>query len=111
MNEHLRIIKGLEMLLSNDQYLLSIPTSERSITHKLGEYYQRLFYEWNVDCEYNKNLNNPKGITINPQEFIHKMANYLESQYVRDDTSNLLKNEFTIDELKSLEKDLRKKTT
>jgi len=47
-----KILKGLELLLKNDGFLLEKNINERSITHKLGEYYQQLFPEWNVDCEF-----------------------------------------------------------
>ena len=46
------------MLFRNDLFLLQAHASERSIAHKLGEYLQILFPDWNVDCEYNlKGLN------------------------------------------------------
>ena len=34
--------------------LLEADANERSITHKLAEYLQGVFPEWNVDCEYNR---------------------------------------------------------
>ena len=51
---------GLDMLYENDQYLISIEgghhVSERSIAHKLGCYLSNLINEYNVDCEFNRNL-------------------------------------------------------
>lgn len=48
---------SLEILLTNDSFLLQKVGSERSVAHKLAEYLQLLFLDWNVDCEYNrKNL-------------------------------------------------------
>jgi len=70
-----KILNGLDLLIARDNYLLSVDANERSITHKLGEYYQQLFLEWNVDCEYNKNLLDPKIIQIDPRDFLKKMAN------------------------------------
>jgi len=49
-------------LLANDQYLLKADANERSITHKLAEYLQTEFSDWNVDCEYNRNGMNIKRL-------------------------------------------------
>ena len=44
----------LGMLYKNDGFLLENMVHERSISHKLAEYLQDYFPDWNVDCEYNK---------------------------------------------------------
>jgi hypothetical protein len=49
-----KLIAAIEQLLCVDPYLLQNNLSERSITHKLGEYLQQKFPDHNVDCEYNK---------------------------------------------------------
>lgn len=77
--DNFRIQNGLISLLIFDEYLLVNNLSERAITHKLAEHYQRLFHEWNVDCEYNRNLGGPKIISINPRKILDTMANKLES--------------------------------
>ena len=41
-------------LLARDRHLLNADANERSITHKLAEYLQLEFKEWDVDCEYNR---------------------------------------------------------
>ena len=69
-----KIKQGLNVLLTRDSYLLINDVSERSITHKLGEYYQYIFPEWNVDCEYNKFLGGPKTLGMN----IHALLNSME---------------------------------
>lgn len=70
---------GLRLLIERDHYLLEKALSERSITHKLGEYYQHIFGEsWNVDCEYNKNCGQPKTFSIAPEELLRQMAATLE---------------------------------
>lgn len=46
----------LKELLEKDFLLLRHNVSERSITHKLGEYLQIRFSKLNVDCEYNRNV-------------------------------------------------------
>lgn len=50
-------------LLSNDMNLFSVDANERSITHKLAEYLQAEFTDWNVDCEYNRNGLAPKKLS------------------------------------------------
>jgi len=45
---------SLEVLFKNDLFLIENLVHERSIAHKLAEYLQHEFPDWNVDCEYNK---------------------------------------------------------
>jgi len=73
---HSRIEKALLLLYKNDHFLITNCTAERSITHKLAEYIQQFFPEWNVDCEYNRRgENRPKAIpsqeTSYPDIIIH----------------------------------------
>lgn len=44
----------IDKLIDFDAFLLKENVNERSITHKLAEYLQQEFKDWNVDCEYNK---------------------------------------------------------
>lgn len=62
--EHIKIkiINAYKSLLKNDSYLLATDVNERSITHKLAEYLQVEFSEYNVDCEYNRNGLDVKGL-------------------------------------------------
>ena len=50
--------KAIEKVVTKDKYLLLHNLSERTITHKLAEYLQPLFSDFNVDCEYNRNADN-----------------------------------------------------
>jgi hypothetical protein len=50
-----RLNSSIECLLARDRALLEFDVNERSITHKLAEYLQTFFPEYNVDCEYNRN--------------------------------------------------------
>jgi len=52
--------RAIKSLLLNDSFLLEIDVHERSISHKLAEYLQREFSGWNVDCEYDRNMENVK---------------------------------------------------
>ncbi|MDO8869526.1 MAG: hypothetical protein Q7V10_02125 [Methanobacteriaceae archaeon] len=49
-----KVEKSIKLLLKNDSFLLHSNAHERSITHKLAEYLQSEFIEFNVDCEYNR---------------------------------------------------------
>ncbi len=51
---------AIESLFSNDNWLLEKDLSERSISHKLAEYLQPLFLDYNVDCEYNGDIDRDK---------------------------------------------------
>ncbi len=78
MNDFTKIKLGLDFLIKRDDYLLENKVSERAITHKLGEYYQYIFDEWNVDCEYNLNLRKPADIKIKAQKLLTEMASYID---------------------------------
>jgi len=50
------LIISLKKLTENDQFLLVHDVSERSISHKLGVYLSQYFKDFDVDCEYNSNV-------------------------------------------------------
>lgn len=106
-----RVYNGLVSLLIFDHYLLQMNLSERSITHKLAEHYQHLFHEWNVDCEYNRNLDGPKEILIDPRKILQAMANKLEeSGYLLDMKPVTLHDKAAVKlQMKELERQLRDK--
>ncbi|AXV40393.1 hypothetical protein [Methanobacterium sp. BAmetb5] len=52
-----KVISSINKLMDFDSCLLNENANERSITHKLAEYLQQEFKEWNVDCEYNRMVN------------------------------------------------------
>ena len=56
--------KALMRLADDDSYLFRRDLHERTITHKLAEYLQPLFPEWNVDCEYNRDGHEPKRVNL-----------------------------------------------
>jgi hypothetical protein len=57
-----RVGVALGMLMKNDSSLLKLRVNERAIAHKLAEYLQMQFPDWNVDCEYNKMGDLPKEL-------------------------------------------------
>lgn len=66
---------SINKLFENDKWLIENDLSEQSISHKLGEYLQTNFMEFNVDCEYNGNIDEERGrkrITIIKRELEEK---------------------------------------
>ncbi len=53
---------SLQKLRKSDRHLLDINVNERTITHKLAEYLQQHFPDFNVDCEFNRYRNYIKRI-------------------------------------------------
>ena len=67
---------------NNDQYLISngerYYVSERSIAHKLGCYLSQLIQEYDVDCEFSRDLDAIKQMgcdKIVPDIIVHKRGN------------------------------------
>lgn len=56
-DDELKIKGALKMLHDNDCYLLMNNCTERAIAFKLAMYLQIQFKEYDVDCEYNLNIN------------------------------------------------------
>ncbi|MCK4953258.1 hypothetical protein KAS14_05700 [Candidatus Bathyarchaeota archaeon] len=71
---------ALGILLKHDSSLLKNDVNERSISHKLAEYLQRQFPDWNVDCEYNR-----KGIEIKLLNKIQECEKHKASDRVNPD--------------------------
>ena len=59
---HALIEAALRRFIKEDKHLSELDVNERSQTHKLAEYIQNLIPEYNVDCEYNKNLRMDKKL-------------------------------------------------
>lgn len=59
------ITECLDELFDKDFLLLKHDVSERAITHKLAEYIQKRIPELNVDCEYNRNVEEKDSKKIN----------------------------------------------
>lgn len=56
-----RLEIALDILYEKDCYLLLHKVHERSITHKLANYLHLLFPEYDVDCEYDFDIENDSG--------------------------------------------------
>ena len=93
-------VKALSEFLLKEKFLLASDLNERTMTHKLAEYLQKYFQDYNVDCEYNRMMTNQgydtkqlgldlknvetndiKGTTVIPDIVIHRRG---------DNKSNLL---------------------
>lgn len=57
-----KLQSAIGLLFRNDSFLLEKNVHERSVAHKLAEYLQQLWPEWNVDCEYDKKGLDPKRL-------------------------------------------------
>ena len=103
INEKIDI--ALLCLKSDDEKLFDfdIDISELSISHRLGIYLQILFNEFDVDCEYNRHLNQIKTVNlrwVRPDIVIHKR---------KEDTNNLLAIEIkTKSDSEKIQKDIDK---
>ena len=59
-----KVLDSINELYFKDYYIIDNDVNERSITHKLAMYLQNQFTDYDVDCEYNRNMKNPKKITF-----------------------------------------------
>ena len=79
------LFKAISEFLLKECFLLKHDINERSITHKLAEYVQKYFSDYNVDCEYNrmpeKSNNNGEAET----KFIPKELHLNVSKISSDD--------------------------
>lgn len=49
-----KLKRALKNFYKKESFLVEYKVAERALTHKLAEYLQKLFPDYNVDCEYNK---------------------------------------------------------
>lgn len=56
--------EALNTLVRADAEIFLSDINERSISHRLACYLETFFPGWNVDCEYNRNHDNPKRLKI-----------------------------------------------
>jgi hypothetical protein len=57
----LNVKQALNNLVTYDPYLIQNDLSEQCITHKLAEHLQKYLSEYNVDCEYNRSVDEEYG--------------------------------------------------
>jgi len=56
-----KVKNAISKLYRRDEYLLINDLNERTIAHKLASYLQEEFFDLDVDCEYNKNVDEDNG--------------------------------------------------
>ncbi|MGO4952334.1 hypothetical protein [Paenibacillus sp. DRB1-1] len=87
-----KVNKALLKLYEKDKYLIKNDLNERTIAHKFSNYIQEEFNEFDVDCEYNKNVDEAEGnknIYFLKQEYLELNKNFKETvsidniEYVR----------------------------
>jgi hypothetical protein len=109
----------------NPAYLFETDVNERSISHKFASYLQEEFEGWDVDCEYNRDHDDPKllkllkvstlGVkpddvqarTVYPDIIVHHRGtedNLLVIEIKK--TSNQLSNDFDIQKLEEYKRQL-----
>lgn len=59
-----KIQAALGRLIKEDIYLLEVDINERSLTHRLAIYLEKLFPDYHVDCEYNRDGSDKKMLHI-----------------------------------------------
>jgi hypothetical protein len=57
-----QVVATIREFLRRDRALLIYDVNERSVTHRLAGYVQTQFRGWDVDCEYNRNYDDPKRL-------------------------------------------------
>jgi hypothetical protein len=62
-----KIIEAVKYFMDNDKELLQLSAHEQAISHRIAVYLEKVLNskEFNVDCEYNKHLENTKSFDIN----------------------------------------------
>ena len=71
-----KIREALKLFISKDkEHLLRVDIYEPAISHRIAVYLEKLFSDFNIDCEYNKallgNKRNVNGEKIRPDIIIH----------------------------------------
>jgi hypothetical protein len=70
-----RLKNALKRLYYYDSEIIRNNSHERSITHRLAIHLGTVFYEWDVDVEYNRNLGDIKRIEIITTKLINMIRN------------------------------------
>jgi len=74
--------KAIAEFLLKERFILEKELNERTLTHKLAEYIQKYFSDYNVDCEYNRMLSEDAN-----KDYITKKLNLKINKVNTTDTS------------------------
>ena len=80
-----KLKSSFELFLKNEKNLLEIDINERTLTSKFAQYLQKEFENYNVDCEYNRNIENIKRIKILEDKYKDIKPNDIEAKTVFPD--------------------------
>lgn len=70
-----RLKNALRRLYHFDKEIIDNNSNERSITHKLAIHLGTVFYEWDVDVEYNRNLDDIKRFDVLTMKLLQDISN------------------------------------
>jgi hypothetical protein len=59
-----KLEKSIKLMFQKDADLFEVGINERTISHKLAEYLQYEFSDLNVDCEYNRHIEDFKTLKL-----------------------------------------------
>ncbi len=124
-------MKALSEFLLKERFLLENNINERSLTHKLAEYLQKHFPDYNVDCEYNRMMEDEHYVkktlglptdekakisdttqkTVYPDIIIHKRGNNNDNLLVIEvkKSTNSNNKDFDFQKLRASTKELKYK--
>lgn len=75
---HDLIKSALTQFIKENRHLSVCDVNERSQTHKLAEYIQQTLPDYNIDCEYNKNLTKDKELDFT--KIVHSIKTFLNER-------------------------------
>lgn len=61
-NIKINLEKAIKEFKEKDNYLIENNASERAMAHRIAVYLEKYFIDYDVDCEYNINIDNSKGL-------------------------------------------------
>ena len=64
------LIQAVQCFSHDEKYLLEHNVSERAMAHKLAEHVKKKFIGSDVDCEYNKNIDDEKCILATVDDYL-----------------------------------------
>jgi hypothetical protein len=120
-----KINTAVDLLFHLDTYLFETDVNERSISHKFASYLQEEFKGWDVDCEYNRDHDDPKLLKLLKVSILDVKPDDVQARTVYPDiivhlrgsednllvieikkTSNRLSNDFDIQKLQEYKRQL-----
>lgn len=102
-----KIREALRLFIDKDkEELLKVDIYESTISHRIAVYLEGLFPDYDIDCEYNKNLlgdkKNVNGKKIRPDILIHKRLNNDANCVVIEIKKNGIKSKLAQADIKKL---------